>query len=87
MSTAYVPPYIYCPRCGNKISLTPLKGEELEKIKEQGYIGGAKGVCECGVVLVLCVQEMPKSPTFSVFFDVYRIPEPAPKALTSRKTL
>jgi len=73
MSDQYVPPYIYCPRCGNKVMLTPLKGDELEKIREHGYIAGARGICKCGVVMVLCVQELPKSPTFSLFFDVYKV--------------
>jgi len=74
----YVPPFIYCPRCGRKIFLKELSGEELERIKENGYIDGGRGVCECGVVVVLCTQEMPKSPTFSLFFDVYKIPKQMP---------
>jgi len=69
----YVPPYIYCPRCGRKIFLEELAGEELMHIRDNGYVAGARGVCDCGVVLVMCVQEMPKSPTFSLFFDVYAI--------------
>jgi len=87
MVVQYVPPYLYCPRCGNKVMLTPLKGDELEKIREQGYIAGAKGVCRCGVVMVLCVQEPPKSPTFSLFFDVYRIEKPTTGRAVSGRSM
>jgi len=67
--------------------LTPLKGDELEKIREQGYIAGARGVCRCGVVMVLCVQDPSKSPTFSLFFDVYRIAVPNEEKAVSRRSL
>jgi len=69
----YIPPYIYCPRCGERIMLKEVSGEELERVRENGYITCGKGVCSCGVVAVLCVQELPKSPTFSLFFDVYKV--------------
>jgi len=87
MSEVYVPPYIYCPRCGNKVMLTHIKGDELEKIREHGYIAGARGVCECGVVMVLCVQELPKSPTFSLFFDVYKVPRSDTRRAISSRSL
>lgn len=74
----YVPPYIYCPKCGNKLFLEELKGNELTHVKNNGYIAGGRGICQCGVIAILCIQEMPKSPTFSLFFDIY--------ALTTQKS-
>jgi hypothetical protein len=40
-------------------------------MKEQGYTAIARGICRCGVVVVLCYQPLPASPTFSLFFDIY----------------
>lgn len=72
MSRKVIPPYIYCPRCGSKLIIEEdVKPETLEKIKEQGYTAIGRGICECGVVAVLCYQPLPASPTFSLFFDVY----------------
>ncbi|MEM2260007.1 MAG: hypothetical protein QXY65_02955 [Candidatus Methanomethylicaceae archaeon] len=69
----YIPPWIYCPRCGKKIELKELEGEELEKIKEEDYDSGGRGICSCGVVVILVHQPLPKSPTFSLFFDIYEV--------------
>jgi hypothetical protein len=67
-----IPPYIYCPRCGSKLNLIEDNNPEtLTKIKEQGYTAIARGICECGVVAVICYQPLPASPTFSLFFDIY----------------
>jgi len=82
----YVPPYIFCVRCGRKIFLEELSGDELSRIQSNGYIAGGRGICECGVVVVLCVQEMPKSPTFSLFFDVYELSKQTTVS-SSRKVL
>ena len=68
-----VPPFIYCPRCGNKILLQKLEGKELQEIKKKGYIGGARGLCNCGVLAVLVIQEMPKSPTYTLMFNIYKL--------------
>jgi len=56
-------------------------------IRNNGYIAGGRGICECGVVVVLCVQEMPKSPTFSLFFDIYALPKQKGNILRSQKIL
>jgi hypothetical protein len=73
MSGKVIPPYIYCPRCGSKLTLEEdTKPETIEKIKEQGYTAVARGICECGIVAILCYQPLPASPTFSLFFDVYQ---------------
>jgi hypothetical protein len=45
--------------------------ETMEKLKEHGYMAMARGICDCGVVAVLCWQPLPASPTFSLFFDIY----------------
>jgi hypothetical protein len=72
MSKRVIPPYIFCPRCGGRLDLEEVKDPEtLEKMREQGYGAAARGVCECGVVAVLCYQPLPNSPTFSLFFDIY----------------
>jgi hypothetical protein len=57
--------------------------ETLGTLREQGYTAMARGICECGVVVVLCYQPLPASPTFSLFFDIY--PAEATKILISRK--
>jgi len=80
-----IPTYIFCPRCGSKIELIEdTNPETIEKIKEQGYTAMARGICECGVVIVLCYQPLPASPTFSLFFDIYS-PEIIKKVLITRK--
>jgi hypothetical protein len=72
MSKKNVPPYIYCPKCGSKVNLREEKDQEVvERIREQGYADVARGICSCGVVLVLCYHPLPASPTFSLYFDVY----------------
>jgi len=80
-----IPTYIFCPRCGSKIELIEdTNPETIEKIKEQGYMAIGRGLCECGVVVVLCYQPLPASPTFSLFFDVYEA-EVVKRFLESRK--
>jgi hypothetical protein len=72
MSKRVIPPYIFCPKCGGRLELEEVKDPEtLERMREQGYGAAARGVCECGVVAVLCYQPLPASPTFSLFFDIY----------------
>jgi hypothetical protein len=84
MSKRSIPPWIYCPKCGFKIELTEDDTPEtLRTIKEQGYTALARGVCECGVVVVLCYQPLPASPTFSLFFDIYP-PEATKQILMAR---
>jgi hypothetical protein len=78
MSKKVLPPWLYCPRCASRIELIEDNSPEtLEKLKEQGYTAMARGICECGVVVVLCWQPLPASPTFSLYFDIY--PEEATK--------
>jgi hypothetical protein len=84
-SRRVIPPYIYCPRCGSQIELIEDNSLETQaKIREQGYTAMARGICECGVVAVLCYQPLPASPTFSLFFDIYS-PEIIEKVLITRK--
>ena len=45
----------------------------IEKLNEKGYIAGANGMCSCGAVFALVIQSMPKSPTFTLMFDIYKI--------------
>jgi hypothetical protein len=71
-SRKVIPQYIFCPKCGSQIELIEDNSPEtLEKLKEQGYTAIARGICECGVVAVLCYQPLPASPTFSLYFDIY----------------
>jgi hypothetical protein len=73
MSKKAIPPYIYCPKCGQIIELIlETNPETIRKMAEQGYTATAKGICECGVVAILCYQPLPASPTFSLFFDIYQ---------------
>jgi len=81
MSKKVIPPYIFCVRCGGKVELFEDNSPEVQQaVRSQGYTDVARGVCECGVVYVLCYQPLPASPTFSLFFDVYP-PEVARKIL------
>jgi len=82
-----VPPFIYCPKCSRKIFLQELSGAELMRIRNNGYIAGGRGICQCGVVAVLCVQEMPKSPTFSLFFDIYELSKQKSNIVGSQRIL
>jgi len=80
-----IPPYIYCPKCGSLIELIEDRSPEtIAKMKEQNYTAIARGICECGVVAVLCYQPLPASPTFSLFFDIYPA-EVTKEILTSRR--
>lgn len=69
----YIPPIIYCPKCGNKIMLHKLNDSELARIISDGYDEGAKGICKCGVFLLICHLPLPESPSYSIFFDIYKI--------------
>jgi len=68
----YIPPFIFCPKCGEKIILKSLPKEELDKVRANGYDDAKKGFCRCGVVLVICHLPMPQSPSYSIFLDVYQ---------------
>lgn len=70
----YIPPVIFCPRCGEKISLRPIPLGKNDVIQMHGYDEASRGMCRCGVVLVICHQPLPKSPSFSIFIDVYKLP-------------
>jgi len=84
-SRKVIPPYIFCPRCSSKIELIEdNRPETMQTLREQGYTAMARGICECGVVAVLCYQPLPASPTFSLFFDIYPA-EATKQILISRK--
>ncbi len=86
MSKRVIPPWIFCPRCGSRLELAEDSSpESANKLKEQGYEAAARGVCKCGVVAVLCYQPLPRSPTFSLFFDIYTA-EAVREILISLKT-
>ncbi|MEM2607370.1 MAG: hypothetical protein QXH97_00345 [Candidatus Bathyarchaeia archaeon] len=67
----YVPPFIYCPKCGGRVKLKALTDEEISNIRKEGYDDAKKGACRCGVVLVICHLPIPQSPSYSMFFDLY----------------
>jgi hypothetical protein len=41
-------------------------------MEEEGYDAGGRGVCSCGVVLIILHQPLPKSPSFCIFIDIYK---------------
>jgi hypothetical protein len=83
-SRKVIPQYIFCPKCGSQIELIEDNSPEtMAKLKEQGYAAMGVGVCECGVVAVLCWQPLPASPTFSLFFDIF----PVEKAKEAKEML
>jgi len=49
-----------------------LEAKALAEIKKRGYDEAARFVCSCGVVAVLCTQKLPKNPTYTLFFNIYR---------------
>lgn len=68
-----IPNWIYCPKCGNKLNLKEITDPEtLRTIKNNGYEEASRGICECGLIAVICYQPLPASPTFSLFFDIYK---------------
>ena len=69
-----IPRQIFCPRCGEKVTLKPITEPlDITRLHKKGYIAGANGICKCGAVFALVVQPMPKSPTFTLMFDIYKI--------------
>ena len=68
-----LPPYIFCPKCGMKMPLQQdNSGEAIETLLGAGYQAMGKGRCPCGVWAVLCWKALPKSPTFTLLFDIYK---------------
>lgn len=85
MGKKLVPHYIFCVRCASRVEMVEDRSPEAKRVMEEhGYAAIATGVCECGVVYVLCYQPLPASPTFSLFFDVYDIPEEYRKRMLIR---
>lgn len=69
-----VPTTIHCPRCGNLIKMERIRdAQTLAKLEEAGYVAGARGMCDCGVVAVLAIKKLPESPTFTLMFNIYKI--------------
>jgi len=71
-----IPQSIYCPKCGQKVEKAEIVEDSvIAGILTQGYNDGARFICPCGVIAILLNQELPKSPTFSLLFDVVKIKE------------
>lgn len=67
-----LPSALFCPRCNQSMPITRLNEKDFEAmILKQGFDEGGRGICRCGIVAVLCIKNIPKSPTFSLFFDIY----------------
>lgn len=76
MSGTVIPSFIFCPKCGSRFRLREDKSEATSQVlKKQGYKALGRGTCPCGVVAVLCVQELPASPTFTLMFNLYKVEE------------
>lgn len=68
-----VPLEIFCPKCGAKLKVEEVKDPmEKQNYIDHGFDQGGKGGCKCGVVFNLGVKAVPKSPTFTIMFDVYK---------------
>ena len=69
-----IPKQIFCSRCEETVTLKAITEPlDITKLHEKGYIAGANGICKCGAVFALVIQPMPKSPTFTLMFDIYKI--------------
>jgi len=81
MSKVGIPPFIHCPKCGSRLNLDEDRSKETSEVLErQGYKALGRGICTCGVVAVLCMQELPASPTFTLMFDLYKVEQVKPVA-------
>lgn len=75
-----VPNAIYCPKCGEPMTLELIEDAQTKvKLEESGYAVGARGMCPCGVTAVLAMKKMPENPTFSLLFNLYKLEVPSNK--------
>lgn len=68
-----IPPSVFCPKCAKEVGLTEIRDPlEKEKLIGAEYSQGARGVCSCGVYLVLLTKSLPAEPTFTILFNIYK---------------
>lgn len=69
-----IPQSIFCPKCGQKVEKAEIVEDSMvAEILAQGYNDGARFICPCGVIAILLNQELPRSPTFSLLFDIVKV--------------
>ena len=68
------PQTIFCPRCGNVLSLERITEARTQvELESKGFVVGARGMCPCGVTAVLAMKRMPENPTFTLMFNIYKL--------------
>lgn len=69
-----MPQSIYCPKCGQKVVRTEIaEVSVVANIITQGYSEACRFICPCGIIAICLKQELPKSPTFSLLFDIVKV--------------
>lgn len=65
---------IFCPKCGESITMTRIKDLRTRaKLQDKGYIMGYGGGCPCGVQAILALKKMPDNPTFTLLWNIYKL--------------
>ncbi|MBU1173033.1 MAG: hypothetical protein KKD44_26015 [Proteobacteria bacterium] len=65
---------IFCPKCGSSITMTKIKDLRTRaQLQGKGYILGYEGGCECGVKAIFALKKMPENPTFTLFWNIYKL--------------
>ncbi len=71
--TQVIPPFIYCPKCGETITIEVTKDPFLIKqLAEAGYDAAGRGSCKCGVEMGILHRPLPESPSFEILVNVYK---------------
>jgi hypothetical protein len=69
-----IPYFIYCPRCGERISIELVTDPfRIQQLRNAGYDEAGKGSCKCGVMVGILHRPLPESPTFTILVDVYQV--------------
>jgi len=81
-----VPNWLHCPACGRRINTEEITDKkDLEIIMNAGFIGGARFLCDCGVLGAIYMKKMPESPTWTITFDKYKLGKEGWKAVLPQR--